>query len=649
MKCLRSKLQIGQWEIKFRIMANNFYLESVERIDIEGEVETLLFTNGVNLLTGEPNAGKSTWVRQIDFVLGKEANVMEMFVDPEVSKKYQKIILKVIIADQEVEFSRAPLDVGLATKIFINETPYSPSEFSQEILKLLSIPSDIKYPKGNPYTTQWVSLGFRSLYRHLYRKEDGWGDLADKQPISEQFASQFLLLGIADKLYSKESSSTITKQKRLTELESRKEQFTELISQVAKEMSSKETFMTNSINARVLGEMINDLNKQLNEIQLKRDDILRNRLEKIESTNKEFEINLSASRAKYYQERDEVSKHIAQFQKKVKDFSEIHTSIIEEISKIKRTKKSGIISEMRVTHCPACDQNISADSNTVDSCFLCKQSTIGINTKKSNRLDFEIEQLSNEQNELFTILHDHKKIILDLQQQEKSLTERIFSLDKNIEEIKRPLYALNDNELSEIDISKGRILEQILNYGRLIENYKYKEELELKINALEKEIEQENLVVEKENASINFETVANDLSKGMQDYIDKIVKVNPKVWTRGRRIEVSLTESKITFYVNNTIWTSLGGLDKQLFLLAYHYGLINLSYRPKYNIPAFTIIDLPPDLGRAVETSYNYLITPFIELTNRMKLKDLKGQVIIVGRAFKGIKDVHEIQLETVW
>jgi len=615
----------------------------------DGEVESLLFTEGVNLITGEPNAGKTTWMKQIDFILGKDASIVDVFPDSQLSYKYVKLLLNCKIADEIYEIYRLPLEPGFASKIFINDNSYSYSEFSSEILQLLQVPFDVKFPKGNPYTTQWVSLSFRSIFRHIYRKEDSWNDIADKQPNNEQYASQFHLLGIADKLFSNELNISISNEKRLLELQSKKAQFEELITRIAKEMTSNESFMYNSINSNVLKAEVQELNDQLKGIENQRGDIIQNRIDNLELANKHAEVNLSAIRADIYKEREEITNNISKFTFKINDFQEIRQSITDELSRLKRAKKSGIISELKITHCPACDQKID-DTETDDSrCFLCHKSTLGIETKKSNRIDFEIEQLENEQNELGTILHDHNNQLSKFQDLEKRLSERIFSIDKELETIKKPLHALNDNEISTLDVQKGRIIEQILNYNRLIENYNYKGELEDKIRKLEIEINREKAFVELETSEVNFESIANDLASGMQEYVDNISKTNPKVWTQKGRIEISLSETKISFYVNNKSWMSLGGLDRQLFLLSYHYGLLKLSYKKKYNYPGIAFIDLPPELGKVKDTSYNYLLSPFVFLMNSFKDKNEDAQVIILGRAFTGIRDVNNIRLITVW
>ena len=65
--------------------------------------------------------------------------------------------------------------------------------------------------------------GWRSLYRHMYRRQSFWGDIADRQPESEQHACILQFCGIAEKLFSEEYGRLIEKQKRIVELQAQKE------------------------------------------------------------------------------------------------------------------------------------------------------------------------------------------------------------------------------------------------------------------------------------------------------------------------------------------------------------------------------------------------------------------------------------------
>ncbi|MBC3540425.1 hypothetical protein ACFSC6_11085 [Rufibacter sediminis] len=626
-------------------MANSILLIKAERITSEGEVELLLFDKGINLITGEHGAGKTTWIKHIDFVLGKDSNISHVFPDDELSTKYAKLSIDCLIGEDLVHIHRLPLEHGVASKIFINDIPYSPSEFSTEILRLLNIPSDIKYPKGNPYTTPWVTLTFRSIFRHIYRKEDSWNDITEKQPQNEQFASISLLLGYADKIFPNELNNSISNEKKLLELQNKRDQFNDIIFSIAREMSSKENSLINKKSSLEINNIIEHLQSELKKIEVDRETILKSRLERLDNENKFKEIGLSETRAILYSEKSKNIENASTLRKKINEFQIIKQSISDELGRLKRTKKSGLISELKITHCPACDQEFEKTYATKDECFVCHRSIHGISTKKSTRIDFEIEQLTGELTEISSILMQDQKALNNYKDNDEVLGETILAIDTQLESLKSQLFALNDNQISDLDVQKGRIIEQIINYERLDKNRSYKTLLEQEIIDLEFEILKEKAILEKKEALIDFETIPHELAYYMQDYVDKVSKGNPNIWKNKGRINILMNESKISFFVNNKNWTALGGLDRYIFLLSYQYGLLALSYNAECNYPALTIIDLPPDLGRSKETSFNYLITPFTSLSNAMLTSGSGIQIIVLGRSFTGIKNANTIPI----
>jgi hypothetical protein len=75
----------------------------------------------------------------------------------------------------------------------------------------------------------WPTLGWRSLLRHIYRRQDQWSELVPAQPESEQHACILQFLGLAEHLFFSDLSTLTDKRKRLAYLEMRREYFTELM------------------------------------------------------------------------------------------------------------------------------------------------------------------------------------------------------------------------------------------------------------------------------------------------------------------------------------------------------------------------------------------------------------------------------------
>ncbi|MFZ1527462.1 MAG: hypothetical protein WAT19_01850 [Ferruginibacter sp.] len=637
-------------------MEKYIVIKSIRRVTNDGEVQELQFESGVNVITGPKNAGKTTWLKQLDYLLGKNAPITDVFTDSELASKYVELNGSFIISGTEVFLKRFLKEPGLTNRIFINDTSVSISEFSTEILKFIGIPEGIKFPKGNPYNSQWVELGFRSMLRHLYRKETLWGDLADKQPPNEQYAAQFHLLGIAIQIYSKEYNSNVTEEKRLLLLEAQREQYSTILNRIMLEMSPREEEIYNGanqaeVNLRIAAleeeikqteaERTNIVNKHLSDSQEKKEAILVKENELIESKMSVInDIELNAAKT-------------VKLKKKLQQYTALSSTINEELGKLKRTKKSGIIADLKITHCPACDQELlrQKKEKTDHICFLCTQ-TIREESKQPtiDRLDFEMDQLSSEQKELSELIELTQKDLAESDNTDRFFREKLYYIDLELAPLKNVLFALSYQDVSEIDVRRGRLQEQVQNYKRLLSNISYKNNLTAEIDELSQKIDSEKIKLEKKNSIINFSRIAIDLETGMQYYVNYIkrTQTDRNLWVADGKISVAINENKVAFYVNNKPWTALGAQDQELFLLAYHFGLLTLTGRNGYNVPGIIIIDLPPDLGEVQAASYNYIVEPFVKYCETFKTKR-KLQVIFTGRSFENLRNAKIISLTAEW
>src|SRR3954454_3339396 len=117
-------------------------------------------------------------------------------------------------------------------KIWINGESIDAALFSSFMLEQLNMPV-IKFPKGNPQEERnWSELSWRMILRHIYRQERFWGDIADKQPPSEQRAALFLLLGVAERLYSPEFEELVIKRGERQKLVQERSAFVELFNSI---------------------------------------------------------------------------------------------------------------------------------------------------------------------------------------------------------------------------------------------------------------------------------------------------------------------------------------------------------------------------------------------------------------------------------
>ena len=190
--------------------------------------ERLQFRPGMNVLVGAPNTGKTKWMETIDFLLGDSLSAEQRETD-DIFVKFDSARMIALIGGQEFKIERKWKEKGALTKVFVSDTALSLEQFHSFLLEQLGI-TPFHYPQGNPYGSRsWPELGWRTLVRHIYRRQNMWSDLADRQPPSEQHACLLQFLGAADKVFSSDFESLFEKQKQLTALQAQRDNFMHML------------------------------------------------------------------------------------------------------------------------------------------------------------------------------------------------------------------------------------------------------------------------------------------------------------------------------------------------------------------------------------------------------------------------------------
>lgn len=623
-------------------MTKTLIINYIERQTIEGAKEILSFKPGVNTIVGPPNSGKTKWLNMLDYLFGGDGKPEAAFGD-DLSEKYSMISAEIEIGNEKIKIERRWKEQGVKGKIFIDDKPIDVEDFSTLLLKKLDIPI-LHFPKGNPYSERkWPELSWRMLLRHIYRQERFWSDIADKQPESEQFAVLTQFLGIAEKLFPKELEDAVNKRKELFMLKGQKEQFKEILDRITTAMISDSN--TNYFaTPQTLNESIEKLNYNISELNTKRENILKGALK--DTTSLE-DIQLSEKRSELALQLDELIRSKIILFKRIDDLKLLKSSITDESNKLHRAKKAGIFfKDLRITHCPACDQEVSYNQSSPENCFLCHRTATL--TKGSERFDFEIHQLNAEENELVELIQQLEKEKIDLINYEKRLNNDLSLIESRLLPIRSRIGALVDPQISILDAERGRITEQVENLKRLLNELKYRDELSKKIDILNIQITELENLIESLDSDLNLESIGNDLEDGMITYLNKLNEDSNR-WTEGR-INVDIGKREFKFKVSNTNWSKkLGGTLRCYFLMAYHYALMTLTLKPGYHYPGLCIIDFPPQLpdGELIADKENYLVKPFITLFNERK--EQQTQVIIAGRAFENLEGANIIELNTSW
>jgi hypothetical protein len=634
-------------------------IKQLSRFPKTGDFDELNFKPGVNILVGESSTGKTQWLRMLSFLMGdRDSNPFNAF-DEKLVNKYDSVRGVFTIDGEEVILERHWKQAGNRGKVFINGSPIRAEDFSSYFLSRLQIPT-LKYPKGNPLSPRtWPELSWRSLLRHIYRRQSSWSELvADKQPEVEQHACILLFLGIAEYLFSSEYQQLAEKQKEIYRQEIRKEEFIGTLTQISRELLNGQelgVFVTTDSIDSAIRHLDDEAQKLLNQratlLNTLQEDVLQ------ESNSEQVAIfeQLSDRWSRLQGSKNEVSLQIGSSQARFKDLEDYIVKIKEELSRIERARSAGqVFRDLRITHCPACEQPVNSKNTSSDHCYLCGQPTdlnLNEDAASEQRLDFEIEQLRGENQEAQELIDVVRSELKNLVSHQRFIDEEIAYVHQQMRSTQIAAAAILPPEISQIDMNLGRIHEQMKQLERIKSTLELQEDLSEQISQIENEISDLEAEVARASQEINFEISSSLLVSQMNNYLEVIRQINSNSWTQGE-VGLRLREKAFTFTTGQNKASSLAATMMLYFLAAYSYALLALSSNEKCHYPGLSILEFPakfddvsqqlPDRGQA-----NFMLTPFIDLVSQENMQNT--QVIAVGRSFEGLQNVHRIELNRVW
>ena len=638
-------------------MSQTLFIRQIARFDTNGNEETLEFEEGVNIIVGPTNSGKTLWLAMIDYVLGDDSTADKAFFGKQdvhgvsISKIYSEVRAIIEIAETEYVLERKWKEQGISSKTLVDGTPMDTKEFSQFILEKLQIPTS-RFVQGNPYSKNSIlDISFRMMLRHIYRQERFWGDLADRQLPLEQYAVLTQFLGLADKIFALDNEKLLEKKRELFKVETEKEQYETTLDKIVRGFNYDGGENLVYATTNVTQEKIKALIARSETLLQQRDTIISGAAAGLlQSENEDIsqyqEVKLSQSRAVTFTALEKIQLDREQHEQRIRKYESILVSSTAELERLMRVQTTGeLFADLKVTHCPACDQAVRDNHRDPEHCFVCHQSLpTEAPAQENDRLGFEISQVQTEQKELTELLAKMQQGKLELDVRFYALRNELGRIDRDLAPIRQKLAGLVDARLSVIDQERGRLLEQVENYRRIEKSLETKAQLTAKITVLQNQV----IDLEKDVARIgspNFSKAADDLAEGMMNYINAIVKDRPARWNQQGRINLLINEKGFEFYIGQTKWSSPGGTTKLYFLFAYHYGLLSLTGQAGYHYPGLLIMDFPAALpdGESLRRAENYLVQPFVALC---KASAVKMQVIIAGQSFEDLEYCHIIKLE---
>lgn len=611
----------------------------LERQLSSGASEALTFSHGVNLFIGPPSSGKTTWLQTFDYLLGDTGeNLYED--EAALADKYVSACAHLSINGEVFIIQRRWKEKGSKSKVYVGDEAMPAKDFQHWLMQRLKLPL-LHFPKGNPFSGQtWPELSFRMLLRHVYRQQRFWSGIADQQPEGEQHACLLQFLGIAESIFTEDYGKLVELRIKLQKLSARREQYSETLNELAKEILA-EPGLTVSITRNSLNAARERLLKNSDELLLRRVEILTHGSDTaIEPEYRGHLARLGQIRVEALVGLEDDQEHLKKLQERKSELVRYNNELIEELKRLERAQDAGeVLSDLRITHCPACDQAIkNAKLGTVE-CFLCHQhlpTEPQIEGLGVVRLKFEQSRLNGELYEVEVLVELLTQDIAKYEMSIFSKREQLLSVERELQPSRSAVSALTQEEVSSIDMQLGVANERERQLGRISKAVGVEDNLDQQIQAIENQIKPLAVSVDRLAREVDFDQAAGFLEDGMNDYLNSLNRQRPNVWPHSQ-INVDLSKSSFGLRVGRRSWSkALGGTDTLYFLMAYHYGLLTLSHKIGCHYPGITIIDLPGDfLGEDIGDKENFIVQPFIDLMQQEEFSDT--QLIITGAAFLGL------------
>lgn len=627
-------------------------VESIDRLLTAGEREFLSFELGVNVLVGVPNTGKTKWLQLLDYLLGDPGNnPFEGGVEAGLADKYVSAGANLRIGESLVRIERRWQEAGAKTKVFVDGEGLAPSEFQEWLLQQLEIPL-LHFPRGNPMSGQtWPELSFRMLLRHMYRQQRFWGDLADKQPEAEQVACVLQFLGVAERLYTDDYAQLIEKKMEIERLRGRRDQYNETLGDIARDILS-EPSVSVTLTMNAVTKAKENVGAEIERLRESRVAVIEKARDLAVPPQERSRVSrLAERRAQIIAILEKTRRTMEESSERLSDLKTYNDDLTEESSRMNRAADAGsVLADLKITHCPACDQVVANDGVDHEHCFLCHQSVQAepmLEELGAARLQFEQNRLSGELKETAELKGVLEREIASLASEIKLREEELATIEDELAPARSNVGALVQTEVSEIDMALGKAGERLRQIDRVLAALDLGKNLTEKMAALEREIGPLRDRVDAMIDSIDFRAAASALEDGMNDYFNAINHIRPGSWKHSS-VAITLSRSKLDIRVGQRRWQqALGGTDTLYFLMAYQFGLLTLSDKDGAHYPGLSIIDVPGEFsGEEIEDKENFIIQPFIDLVGSESY--LGSQVIITGASFKDLEDVSRLVLNEV-
>ena len=469
----------------------------------------MVFERGVNILVGRPNTGKTKWLQTLDYILGDAGeNPFDVSGEVGLAEKYDAAAVELFIGEECFWVRRLWREPGAKTKVFVGDKSLSTSEFQHFLMEKLGIPL-LHFPKGNPMSGQtWPGLSFRMLLRHIYRQQRFWGGIADQQPDGEQHACLLQFLGVAERLFTPEYGQLVQLKADAERLKARREQYAQTLDELARDVLS-EPGLTIGANPTTVRQAEQRLAEETTSLRERRTAVIAGARDQVIAPNHLARADqLGQQRAELLVSLEELQRRSKATAERLQDVNRYCRELGEELDRLARAEDAGeILADLKITHCPACDQPVEAFGTDARRCFLCHQDTddeTSIEELGAARLRFERDRLTGELKEgkelLDVLRRDSKRLTHELKRAE----EKLRMLENQLAPARQAVSAFIQDEVSAIDMALGELNERQRQLGRVSAALETGQRITDLIASLEKQIEPLQVLVNEAVRATDF-------------------------------------------------------------------------------------------------------------------------------------------------
>jgi hypothetical protein len=633
-------------------MSSRLIIEQIARTTSGGQIEAIQFKEGVNAIVGPQNTGKSTWLRMLDFLMGESESASANF-DEVLVQKYRAVSSVMRFGSEVIELERQWSDDGSRSHMKLNGDRINADEVQELFLERLSIPR-LRYPQGNILGSDrtWPTLGWRSLLRHIYRRQNYWSDLVPDQPDSEQHACMLQFLGLAEHLFSSDLSMLTDKRKRLSELETRRKYFSELMHQLLPDLMDNPD-LSEGITADAIERAVGRTEAELDQLVERRSVLIAEVRDQSHSPQGQLGAILE-ERSVALHRKERARGELAAISDRVAELEEYDRGLKREALRLERADAAAdVLEDIKITHCPACDQSVESRSLEPHHCFLCGQTTLSpelTGDAPARRLRFEREQISAELAEAEELLASTRKECMRKQEAITNADRRIRDLDLLLKPFQAAASGIVPEEVALLDQRIGTLTARRETVEALRGPLEESAGITAELAELQADIRQLELNVSKREQVVDFEEAGERLSEGFNTYLNTIREKDDTSWTMTGQVTASISERRTQLQIGGRpAKRQLGGTLMIYFLFAYHYALLNLSSYPDCHYPGLTILDFYPDIAKesALADRLDLVLGPFVELSLDRTISPV--QVITTSRGLPERPNINFIHLTEVW